>query len=104
MDTLPIGKVKSQLSELVSRINAHRERVIVTVRGHPSAVLLAVDDLERLEETLEILHDAHTLRRLASSNAELASGEAMTYAELDAAIRRRSSDQAFRAWPGGSDF
>ena len=52
MTTLPLGEVKSHLSELVGRVHDHHERVTVTVHGRPSAVLVAVEDLERLEETL----------------------------------------------------
>ena len=47
----------------------------VTVHGRPSAVLTAPEDLERLEETLEIMRDAATMNRLAESDAELARGE-----------------------------
>jgi antitoxin YefM len=76
--TLPLGEVKTHLSELVGRVHDHHERVTVTVHGHPSAVLVAVEDLERLEETLAILQDAETMRRLAESDAELARGEEVT--------------------------
>ena len=89
MSTLPLGEVKSHLSELVGRVHAHHERVTVTVHGHPSAVLVAVEDLEQLEATLEILRDADAMRRLASSDAELARGESVTQAELGEALRRR---------------
>src|ERR1700684_3931531 len=64
--------VKSYLSELVGRVHDHHERVSVTVHGRPSAVLVAPEDLERLEETLEILREPETMNRLASSDAELA--------------------------------
>lgn len=49
---LPLGDVKSHLSEIVSRVHDHHERVTVTVHGRPSAVLIAPEDRERLEETL----------------------------------------------------
>jgi ornithine cyclodeaminase/alanine dehydrogenase-like protein (mu-crystallin family) len=49
--------------------------VYVTVHGKPSAVLLATEDLESLEETIEILADADAMRRLHASEAELARGE-----------------------------
>jgi len=48
MTTLPLGEVKRHLSELVGRVHDHHERVTVTVHGRPSAVLVAVEDLERL--------------------------------------------------------
>jgi antitoxin Phd_YefM of type II toxin-antitoxin system len=36
----------------------------VTVHGRPTAVLVAPEDLESLEETIEILADADAMRRL----------------------------------------
>src|ERR1035438_10460369 len=74
MTVLPLGDVKSHLSELVGRVHDHHERVTVTVHGRPSAVLIAPEDLEALEETLAIMRDAATMNRLAESDAELARG------------------------------
>lgn len=93
MTVLPLGEVKSHLSELVGRVHDHHERVTVTVHGHPSAVLVALEDLEQLEETLAILRDAETMRRLASSDTELARGESISAEELAEAIRQRSDEQ-----------
>lgn len=87
--TLPLGEVKAHLSELVGRVHDHHERVTVTVHGRPSAVLLAVEDLERLEETIAILSDPDTMRRLAESDAEIARGETVSADELAEAMRRR---------------
>jgi len=67
MTVLPLGDVKSHLSEIVSRVHDYHERVTVTVHGRPSAVLIAPEDLERLEETLEIMRDAATMNWLAES-------------------------------------
>ena len=91
MTVLPLGEVKSHLSELVGRVHDHHERVTVTVHGRPSAVLVAPEDLERLEETLEIFRDPETMKRLASSDAELARGESVSAEELAETMRRRRS-------------
>lgn len=91
MTTLPLGEAKAHLSELVGRVHDHHERVTVTVHGRPSAVLVAVEDLEQLEETLTILRDPETLRRLAESDAELARGETVSAEELAEAIHQRRS-------------
>jgi prevent-host-death family protein len=91
MTVLPLGEVKSHLSELVGRVHDHHERVTVTVHGRPSAVLVAPEDLERLEETLEILRDPETMKRLASSDAELARGESVSAEDLAETMRRRRS-------------
>ena len=87
--SLPLGEVKAHLSELVGRVHDHHERVTVTVHGRPSAVLVAVEDLERLEETVAILSDPATMRRLADSDAELARGESVSAEELAETMRRR---------------
>jgi prevent-host-death family protein len=89
MTVLPLGDVKSHLSELVSRVHDYHERVTVTVHGRPSAVLTAPEDLERLEETLEIMRDASTMNQLAESDAEPARGEFTSAAKLAAAMRQR---------------
>ncbi len=65
----------------------------MTVHGKPSAVLLATEDLESLEETIEILADADAMRRLHASDAELARGEVESREDLDAAMARRRSQQ-----------
>ena len=61
----------------------------VTVHGRPSAVLIAPEDLERLEESLEIMRDTVTTNRLAESDAELARGEFVSAEELAEAMRQR---------------
>jgi antitoxin YefM len=89
MTTLSLADVKAHLSRLIAQVSGQHERVYVTVHGKPSAVLLATADLESLEETIEILADADTMRRLHASDAELARGEGETLEDLDAAMRRR---------------
>jgi antitoxin YefM len=88
---LPLAEVKSHLSELVGRVASQHERVTVTVHGRPSAVLLAVDDLQALEETIAVLTDADALRQLGQSDTELARGEGETEEQLAEAMRRRGS-------------
>jgi antitoxin YefM len=87
--TLSLAEVKSHLSELVGRVTGQHERVTVTVHGRPSAVLLAVDDLKALEETIAVLSDADTIRQLIDSDAELARGEGETEEQLAEAMKRR---------------
>ena len=64
--SMSLAEAKAHLSEVVSRVSEQHERVMVTVHGTPSAVLLAPDDLESLEETLAILSDPDTMRRMAA--------------------------------------
>jgi antitoxin YefM len=89
MTTFSLADAKAHLSRLVAQVSGQHERVYVTVHGKPSAVLLATEDLESLEETIEILADADAMRRLHASDAELAHGDAETLEDLDAAMQRR---------------
>lgn len=93
MAVLSLAEVKAHLSELVGRVNTQHERVTVTVHGKPSAVLIATEDLQSLEETLAILSDPDTLQRLATSDSELARGDGESEAQLAQAMdeRRRHS-------------
>lgn len=88
-ETLPLSEVKAHLSELVSRVSSQHERVTVAVHGRPSAVLVAVEDLESMEETIAILSDTAAMRALADSDAELARGEGEDEQALAAAMRAR---------------
>lgn len=90
---MSLADVKAHLSELVSRVHGQHERVTVTVHGRPSAVLLSVDDLESLEETIAVLSDGDAVAALLASEAELARGEVVSQVELIEAMakRRRSA-------------
>ena len=89
MTTFSLADAKAHLSRLVAQVSGQHERVYVTVHGKPSAVLLATADLESLEETIEILADADTMRRLHDSDAELSQGKAERQRDLDAARQRQ---------------
>ncbi len=87
--TMSLAEAKAHLSDVVSRVSGQHERVTVTVHGRPSAILIAPEDLESLEETLAILSDADTMRRLSASDVELAGGEEESESDLTAAMRHR---------------
>ncbi len=91
MTTLPLADVKNRLSEVVNDLVATHERVVVTRNGRPAAVLIAPDDLESLEETLEVLADQDLVRQLVDSRADVAAGRVHTTAELAAAMPPRPS-------------
>lgn len=49
---LPLTEVKAKLNELVEETVTTHERVTITRHGKPAVVLMAVEDLESMEETL----------------------------------------------------
>jgi antitoxin YefM len=88
-DVSSLAQTKAHLSELVARVGEQHERITVTVHGRPVAVLLAVDDLESLEETIAVLSDAAALQALGEADAGLARGEGEDQSSLAAAMRAR---------------
>ena len=84
-----LAEVKAHLSELVARVGEQHDRITVTVHGRPAAVLIAVDDLESLEETIAVLSDPTALRALGEAEAEIPRGEGENQDSLTAAMRAR---------------
>ncbi len=89
MSTMPLNEVKAHLSEVIQRVSTQHERVTVTVHGRASAVLLATEDLDRLEETIAVLSDNNLLHQLSQSEADIAAGRVETADQLAEAMRHR---------------
>lgn len=47
--TCPVPQAGRHLAELVDRARHSHERVVLTERGQPAAVLISVDDLDELQ-------------------------------------------------------
>lgn len=75
---LPLADVKNRLSEVVDRLEREHGRVVITKHGRPAAVILSIEDLEGLEETLDLLANPKVMRRIRKANAELAEGKSAT--------------------------
>jgi len=85
-EQMPLADVKNRLSEVVDRLEREHGRVIITKHGHPAAVVISVDDLESLEETLDIMGSAALLADIRESLAELSTTDAITL-NKDEALR-----------------
>lgn len=83
-EQMSLADVKNRLSEVVDRLEREHGRVIITKHGHPAAVVISVEDLESLEETLDILDSAALLADIRESLTELISGQATVLSKDDA--------------------
>ena len=79
---LPLAEVKKRFSEMVDRVEDRHERVVVTRRGRPAAVLVSPDDLESLEETLDLLSDPTAVKEIREAQAAINSGEYVSDKDL----------------------
>ena len=92
METLPLSHVKAHLSEIADRVEGQHDRVVVTRKGRPAAVLVSPEDLDSLEETLAVLSDPALMRQIRESEAELERGEeGVTLEELKAELSGRDA-------------
>ncbi len=80
MEMTSLADAKARLSELVTNVAGTWERVVITKNGRPAAVLMSVEDLETLIETLEVLSDPDAMTAIRASersDAEWTTGEEM---------------------------
>lgn len=89
MERLPLSEVKARLSEIAEGVNRTHERVHVTRNGRDYVVLLAAEDLESLEATVELLADEAAMRRLAVADAAAAAGELTSADEMAEVMEQR---------------
>ena len=90
IDHVAIGDAKNRLSEVVERLEREHGRVVITKHGRPAVVMLSVDDLESLEETLSILSDSALMQQVGRGRREAKAAQAtrLTRAEALGRIKR----------------
>ncbi len=74
--TISLADVKARLSAVLDDVRDTHERVVITRNGRPEAVLVAVSDLEALEETLDLLSTPGALEQIRAAETDIAAGDA----------------------------
>lgn len=77
MGTESLRTVRDHLSEMVDRVEHHHERLVVTRKGRPAAVLISPDDLAQLEETIDVLSDSDALADIREADAAYQRGDVL---------------------------
>lgn len=80
MKTRSLDEVQAELDALLDDVEANHERIVVTRNGQPSAILIAVDDLESLE-------DPELVAAIREAEADIAAGRVFTLDEVVASMR-----------------
>ncbi|MGH3827288.1 MAG: type II toxin-antitoxin system Phd/YefM family antitoxin [Pseudonocardiaceae bacterium] len=89
MSTVPLSDAKARLSEIADEVGRTHERVHITRNGREHVVLLAAEDLESLEATLELLADTQAQERIHRSEADFARGDVLDEHRVQALIAER---------------
>ena len=61
--TIPVSEARQTLPILVNRISTVMDRIIITRKGKPAAVLMGVEEYESRIETLEVVSQKETMGR-----------------------------------------
>ena len=70
-EQMPLKDVKNRLSEVVDKVEREHERVVITKHGRPAAVMVSVDDLESLEQTLDVVSRPALIKQIRESLNDL---------------------------------
>jgi antitoxin YefM len=93
MKTLPLSSAKAHLSEIADEVIRTHERVTVTRNGREAFVILAVEDLESIEATLELVADPDAQARVSQAEADIADGNVFSLDDIEGDLRQRRRDQ-----------
>lgn len=88
IEHLALADVKKQLSKVVDRLEREHGRVIITKCGRPAVVMLSIEDLESLEETLEILSSPQLLDEIRTGERDVEVGRTERLSRGEVLVRR----------------
>jgi prevent-host-death family protein len=91
MQTMPLAEARARLSALVDEVERTAERVTITRNGVPVAVVISVDDLAAMEETLAWLDTPDAIRRASEADEAVEVGDITSGEEMATLIAARSS-------------
>ncbi|MGH3632589.1 MAG: type II toxin-antitoxin system Phd/YefM family antitoxin [Mycobacterium sp.] len=93
MSTIPLSEAKARLSEIADDVGRTHERVHITRNGREYVVLLAAEDRESVEATLELLADTQAQQRIVAAEADLVAGDVLDEQQVRALISERHRTQ-----------
>lgn len=97
MRTLSLSEVKAKLSELVGDVERRDERIVITRKGRPAAVLVSQDDLDSWQETLDIASDPELMADIRRGIRQIERGRTVSYEAVFGEKPRRKKRSAARA-------
>ena len=65
-------------------MTSEQGRVVITKHGEPCVIMLSMEDLESLEETLEIVSDAALMDDIREAETDLGGGRTAAMSKEDA--------------------
>ena len=88
VNMITLKELRPGLPEVIKDIDGKLSRYVVTKRGKPVAVMMSPDDYEGLLETIEILSDKETAKRIKIAKKEIREGRTVSLEELRRKIEK----------------
>ncbi len=82
-DIRPLSEFRANAAAFIQQVRSTRRPLVLTQHGRGAAVLLDIDEYERLIEQAELLQDVHTAEQ------QLAAGQGVDHEEAKTEVLRR---------------
>lgn len=80
--TIPVSEARQTLPILVNRIGKVMDRIIITRKGKPAAVLMGVEEYESWIETLEVVSRKKTMAGICTGLTDVKTGRAQSFEKV----------------------
>lgn len=81
--TVVLTKAKNKLEKIVSDVvNSHAKYIITNNNGEPQAAVVAINELESIIETLDILTNPKAVKALKKAEREVKLGQLVSHKEV----------------------
>jgi len=88
VNTISLKQLRPELAAIIKDIDTKLDRYIVMKRGRPVAVMMSPDDYDGLLETIEILSDKETAKRIRKAKKEIKEGKTISLEDLKRKIEK----------------
>lgn len=84
MKTMSYTESRARYAEVLDSVVNDREEVVVTRAGHPSVVIVSLEDFESMRETAYLMRSPTNARRLLDAMERLEEGTGEEHDLIDA--------------------
>ena len=78
-----LKELRPRLPRIMADLDARMDRFIITKRGKPVAIMMAVDDYESIMETIDILSNKGLVKKIRQAEADVRKGNVKTLALVE---------------------
>ena len=84
MKTMSYTESRANYAAMLDGVVNDREEVVITRAGHPSVVVMSLEDFESLKETAYLMRSPANARRLLDAMERLEAGDGEAHDLIDA--------------------